>query len=128
MFCALLCNIRHISGDFNASIIFETTSDFHKQNIERKKERLEYLLGEYFKGKVSVQFHLLADKETLKQTSEPVQPYSAVRNSPTTKSQDNHKDFKSETSITEQKVKSVDIERHPIDQKIIELFDARESL
>ena len=110
----------------DGEIILEATSKFHKDSIERKKENLEFLLSEYFKGQVSVQINLHAEKETLKQTSEPVQPYSAEKNNFVPKSQANNKDLESQSS--DNKVKNDDVERHPLDQKVIELFDARESL
>jgi DNA polymerase III subunit gamma/tau len=114
---------------FNGEIICETDSNFHEESLSKKKDILEKLLADYFNGKVSVKTKLTKKEEVhTKLTSEPAQEYSPDKTSENPKSKTINKDLPIKTSNTKQKENSSDDSKHPIDQKVLELFDARESL
>jgi DNA polymerase-3 subunit gamma/tau len=113
---------------FNGEIILETDSDFHEESINRKKDMIEKLLSEYFNGKVSIKAKLIEKEEPRQHTSEPMEKYTPAKENDLSKAKSENKDFQSQTSSTKHEEESSDGSRHPIDQKVISLFDARESL
>jgi len=113
---------------FNGEIVLETDSDFHEESIIRKKEQFEKLLSDYFNGRVSIKTKKIRNEATRKHTSEPIEEYSPIKENKLTKPKSENKDFQSQTSNTKQKEISSDESKHPLDQKILNLFDARESL
>ena len=112
---------------FNGEIILNATNKFHEESIERKKDNIEALMNEYFGKKVTILVQVKENKESKNNASEPKQKYPSSEKNDVSKSDAENKDFKSQTSNKEQK-ESEEQKRHPVDQKVIELFDARESL